>query len=92
MSGPIRIDVSFEAGQARDAIQQAAWEVMRPSVLMRPALSRDGNQFCALYGDDLQNGVAGFGNTPDEAMRAFDLEWFKPRTTQSPTPPEESHP
>lgn len=29
---------------------------------------RDGNQWCALYGEDLQTGIAGFGNTPFLAM------------------------
>ena len=46
-----------------------------PSLLYRPTLIIDGNQWCALYGDNLQDGVAGFGDTPDKAMRAFDLAW-----------------
>lgn len=29
---------------------------------------KDGNQWCALYGEDLQVGIAGFGNTPFLAM------------------------
>lgn len=29
---------------------------------------KDGNQWCALYGEDLQAGIAGFGNTPFLAM------------------------
>lgn len=51
-------------------------EATRPSVLMRPSLSIDGNQYCALYGDNLQDGVAGFGDTPEAAMRSFDLAWI----------------
>jgi len=50
--------------------------VGRPSVLFRPALSRDGNQWCALYGASLIEGVAGFGDTPSQAMFAFDQAWF----------------
>lgn len=46
-----------------------------PSVLYRPRLSRDGNAWCALYGEDLQLGVAGFGKSPAEAMAAFDAAW-----------------
>lgn len=53
----------------------AAFEQMRPSVLYRPALSIDGNQWCALYGEDLQAGVAGFGDTPALAMQDFDKQW-----------------
>lgn len=67
------------AQQASEAAIQAqrdiAYEAMRPSVLYRPRLSVDGDQWCALYGDDLQSGVAGFGDSPDAAMRDFDTEW-----------------
>lgn len=44
----------------------------RPSVLYRPCLFVDGDQYCALYGDNLMDGCAGYGDTPDEAMAAFD--------------------
>ena len=58
-------------------------EIMRqaPSVLYRPTLTADGDKWCALYGADLASGVAGFGDTPAEAMHEFDKAW----TTQ-PTP------
>lgn len=46
-----------------------------PSVLYRPALSLDGDQWCALYGDNLQDGVAGFGDTPEAAMCDFNRAW-----------------
>ena len=46
-------------------------------VIYKPKLTRDGNQWCALFGDDLQSGVAGFGDSPAEAMWAFDKEWHK---------------
>jgi len=51
-------------------------EQRRPSVIFRPALSIDGNQWCALYGDNLQDGVAGFGNSPSAAMHDFDRNWL----------------
>jgi hypothetical protein len=28
----------------------------------------DGDQWCALFGDNLQDGYAGFGETPEEAI------------------------
>lgn len=56
--------------------RMAIGERMRPSTLYRPKLSKDGNQWCALYGENLQEGVAGFGNSPDGAMRDFDVAWF----------------
>lgn len=60
-------------------------EVMRqlPSVLYRPRLFVDGNQWCALYGDNLHDGVAGFGNSPAEAMHAFDEAWNEKLPTTS---------
>ena len=46
-----------------------------PHVLMRPKIYPDGNQWCALYGENLVEGVAGFGDTPELAMKAFDQSW-----------------
>lgn len=54
-------------------------EATAPHVLMRPTLSRDGNMWCALYGDNLQDGVAGFGETPLEACSDFDTNWATER-------------
>ena len=55
----------------------AAFEQQRPCVLFRPSIYVDGNQWCALYGDDLQSGVAGFGDSPALAMQDFDKHWEK---------------
>jgi hypothetical protein len=51
-----------------------------PHVLYRPCLSADGDQWCALLGDNLQEGVSGFGDTPAAAMAAFDETWTTGRT------------
>lgn len=57
-----------------------------PHVLMRPALYPDGDSWCALYGKDLVTGVAGFGDTPAEAMSDFDNKWISERAfVHSPT-------
>lgn len=61
----------------------AASEMQRPAAVFRPALTIDGDQWCALYGDNLQDGVAGFGDTPDAAMRAFDLAWLNDKTPKA---------
>jgi hypothetical protein len=74
-------DISFYADQVRTAVWEAVGMITAPSVLYRPRLLRDGNQWCALLGDDLQSGLAGFGDTPNEAMRAFDHA-FQTETTQ----------
>lgn len=58
----------------------AAQSQQLPSVLYRPRLMADGAKWCALYGDDLASGVVGFGDTPAEAMHAFDMAWGSERT------------
>jgi len=47
----------------------------RPSVMLGVKPHLDGNKWCALYGVNLQEGVSGFGDSPDEAMKAFDEAW-----------------
>ena len=67
--------VCHAAEMARASWQEAAWEYQRPSVVFKPALAKDGNMWCALFGENLQEGVAGFGETPAKAMYAFDTAW-----------------
>lgn len=67
--------IAHEADMASLAIQSAAAQYERPSAIYRPRLSVDGNQWCALYGDNLQDGVAGFGDSPNAAMWSFDQAW-----------------
>ena len=71
------LDISFQAEQAKESVRSAAAQYERPSTMFRPALSIDGNKWCALYGDNLQDGVAGFGDSPAEAMWDFDINWSK---------------
>ena len=61
---------------AKEAIRSAAAQYERPSVMYRPTLSIDGDMWCALYGANLQDGVAGFGSSPAVAMEDFDRNWF----------------
>lgn len=47
-----------------------------PFILLKPRIFPDGNQWCALYGDNIQEGVAGFGDTPAKAQTDFDKNWL----------------
>jgi len=67
--------ISHAADMVKASWQAAAWEQMRPCVVFKPTLTRDGNMWCALLGENLQVGVAGFGETPAEAMYDFDAAW-----------------
>ena len=60
---------------AQNAFIDIAQEANRPFVLLKPSIQPDGNHWCVLYGANLQEGVAGFGDTPDKAARAFDVAW-----------------
>jgi hypothetical protein len=55
-------------------------------VLLKPKVFMDGNQYCVLHGEDLQSGIAGFGNTIRTAIydfnKAFDREL--PKKKESP--------
>jgi hypothetical protein len=50
----------------------------RPSVLFKPKLFPDGALWCALYGENLQEGLTGFGETPELAMQDFDRNFITP--------------
>jgi hypothetical protein len=80
-------DISFvremlqqEFCYAAQKVAEAGYEHKRPSAVFRPTLSADGDMWCALLGDNLQEGVAGFGKTPAEAMVNFDLAFLNERT------------
>lgn len=75
---------AFDVSHARAMLQEQIWsvgiEMVRPSVLYRPTVVPDGNKWSALYGANLMEGVCGFGDTPEEAMRDFDQNWLKQHT------------
>ena len=54
-----------------------ALEQQRPFMLLKPRVFLDGNQWCVLYGDNLQDGVSGFGASPEIASYDFDNNWCK---------------
>lgn len=60
--------------------QEYHGERLRPFYLMRPKLFLDGDQWCCLYGENIQDGLAGFGPTPAKAAWAFDEAFYGPKT------------
>ena len=64
---------AFRVGQAAENLSQqiAAYHATWWSVL-KPKLTKDGDMWCALLGDNLQEGVSGFGKTPADALFAFE--------------------
>ena len=76
------VNMSHYIEQAAHRIIDAAANYDLPSAIYRPKLSIDGNQWCALYGTDLQDGVAGFGDSPADAMNDFDRAWCRKLNTK----------
>jgi hypothetical protein len=66
------MNLSHYVDQVMLAYKEALAEQMRPCILLRPELKIDGDRWCALYGENLQDGIAGFGKSPSDAMHDFD--------------------
>ena len=69
--------ISHAALMVQHSIQNAAECHAEPSAIYRPKIYRDGDQWCALYGDNLQDGVSGFGDSPAQAMQHFNKCWYE---------------
>ncbi len=76
-------NLSFYADQVSQHAYRVLSEYERPSVKYRPTVVPDGNKWSALYGENLMEGVCGFGDTPEEAMRDFDNNWWKQKTPEA---------
>jgi hypothetical protein len=68
-------DFSWAVAPVVQDFGMAALQMQKPSVLYRPSIAKDGNKWCTLYGENLMQGVAGFGDSPAEAMEDFDRNW-----------------
>ena len=69
-----QMDISHLKAMIQGDAAAIGWEMQRPSVLFRPTLLQDGNAWLAIYGD-LPTGCVGTGDSPAEAMAAFDKAW-----------------
>jgi len=68
-------DYSFEILRITEYVREAAYFLQSPFFALKPRVFPDGNQWCALYGENLQEGVCGFGDTPAAAAQDFDNNW-----------------
>jgi hypothetical protein len=46
--------------------------------ILKPKLYKDGQQWCVLYGENIQEGVSGFGKSPNEAIINFNKSFYQP--------------
>ena len=65
-------DWSWVQARAQEEIGRLGEVWSLPSVLYRPRIFVDGTAWCCLYGENIQEGVCAFGNTPAEAVYNFD--------------------
>lgn len=76
-------DWSHSQMMIRDQFLTVTYEMQRPFVLLKPRMFIDGDKWCALYGDNLQDGVAGFGDSPALAAYDFDKSWAEEKRAGS---------
>lgn len=62
-------DIKYQTAQEENEFKLFA--------MLKPSLTREGNQWCVLYGEDLQVGIAGFGDSPHLAIMDFTRQWYK---------------
>lgn len=68
--------ICHAASMVQNSIQQEISGYGEPSAIYRQKVFRDGNSWCALYGDNIQEGVCGFGDTPAAAIYDFNQCWY----------------
>ena len=59
--------------------QMNYWALKQDMVIvesLQPRITKDGNQWCCLYGENLQEGIAGFGDTPHSAILDFNRAMY----------------
>lgn len=61
----------------KQSINNAAVEAEEYNLvsLLKPKIFLDGRRWCVLYGENIQDGVAGFGLTPYKAVLDFNRAW-----------------
>jgi len=57
----LKLDIDFE----RPGIPLSA-------TILQPVLFKDGNDYCCVYGANIENGISGRGETPEKALQDWD--------------------
>ena len=61
----------------RNAADELSYELTRPCILYKVIPFKDGNEWCALLGENIQDGICGFGKSPYLALKEFDNAFYK---------------
>lgn len=61
------------------SLQQTLWGIeaalTAPHVVMRARVTQDGGKYLCVYGENIQDGIVGEGDTPAAACADFDRAW-----------------
>lgn len=69
-------NVVREIRDSLESLRYAEFDLVNsPFGLMKPTMTIDGNQFCFLLGENLQSGLAGFGDTARLAAIDFNRQF-----------------
>lgn len=68
-------DKLADISSSMSELSNTTFHLTRPSFVHQPKIYMDGNAWCALYGENLQEGCAGFGANPEAALLDFDRAW-----------------
>lgn len=76
-SGTLASQLSHDAYLLQDVNMQHAIQNVEYVIaaLLQPKVYKDGDRWCVLYGDNIQDGVCGFGETPYKAILDFNRAW-----------------
>jgi hypothetical protein len=68
----------WKGSQIADEIQNQLDLERRLSIIaaLKPRLERDGNKWCYILGDMPEHYIAGFGDTPHDAMNEFVMAFY----------------
>jgi hypothetical protein len=75
----IRYQAALTEQHAADVLLAAARDKAHWAVTLGLVPFVDGDQWCVLYGENIQVGVCAFGATPRDAIRQFDVEMLNAR-------------
>lgn len=62
-------------------------EELNKVAILKSRIFIDGKQWCVLYGDNLQDGICGFGDTPMLAIYDFNKAFHSPVVIINPKQP-----
>ncbi|MDQ6655744.1 MAG: hypothetical protein M3Y80_08030 [Verrucomicrobiota bacterium] len=75
MSETQRNQTGPDVVSAEQIAQYCAEHPRSPAAVRRPKVMRRGRAFIALLGSTLEDGIAGIGNTVEQALVEFDLQY-----------------